>query len=147
MSEQQAPPTVIGKITAKTVGCEEAKADFVLIGKATHYEKDESEYGSFYRIFGLFEGINNKTDEAFTAFEAIVPGIAEKLIISQIKAEENRQGSAAVSFAVRLFHEECTRKESSLGYIWRMQPLTPVAGMDELTELRRIAMKALPAPE
>ena len=108
---------LIRKITPRTIGCELAKANFLVFGDATKIEEGESEFGPFIRIFGAFKAKNLVTNNEFYSAQAILPGVAQDLIAGAVQGLGPTGGK--VRFAIRLWNEDVSRSPGNMmGFVW-----------------------------
>jgi hypothetical protein len=71
-----------------------------VIGQVTGFKADESDYGAYTQLNGIFTGTNMQTGEVVQVARCILPGAVGELLSSAIK-----NGAEAVDFAVEVYIE------------------------------------------
>ena len=71
-----------------------------VIGQVTGFKTDESDYGAYTQLNGVFVGTNMQTGEQVQVARAILPGAIGELLSNAVK-----NGAEAVDFAVEIFIE------------------------------------------
>jgi hypothetical protein len=71
-----------------------------VIGQVTGFKTDESDFGAYTQLNGVFVGTNMQTGEQVQVARAILPGAIGELLSNAIK-----NGAEAVDFAVEVYIE------------------------------------------
>lgn len=71
-----------------------------VVGQVTGFKTDESDFGAYTQLNGVFVGTNMQTGEQVQVARAILPGAIGELLSNAIK-----NGAEAVDFAVEVFIE------------------------------------------
>lgn len=71
-----------------------------VVGQVTGFKTDESDYGPYTQLNGIFVGTNMQTGEQVQVARAILPGAIGELLSNAV-----RNGAEAVDFAVEVYIE------------------------------------------
>jgi hypothetical protein len=140
---------LISKLSMKGIGAQpkknsltegESKNIAIVIGRVSKYEVGQSTFGEFTKFRGSFEATNVETGKVYKSGACFLPQVVEALLVDAV---DNAPDNSAVDFALAI---GVKFSETATGYEYTVEPLTELKEADELTALRQVAMKALPAP-
>lgn len=139
-----APRTILGEQPEKP---EKAQPLFTIYGVAHAIKQGESAYGPWMGLVGDFEATRLSDKQAFRSPVAFLPEPFMSLTVAAIdKARRaSKEGEdIGVEFACIVGIKPA---KTNTGYEYTCEPLTEHRSSDRLSQMRAIAMAALPAPQ
>ena len=133
--------SIVRKISTKTIGVRVHPADlpksgvqwlYRAFGTARGTQSGESSYGPWACLVGQFRAIT-EDGEQFDAGKLFLPGSGHDLIVGAM------EGNDAVEFGVRVGAK--IDRESSVGYVYVVEPLFKAQEGDPLERMTRMLLK------
>lgn len=142
---KMAPRTVLGAQPEKP---EKATKLYTVFGVAEELKQGESTYGPWVALRGDFEAVRISDRKKFRSpicflpepYMTLVAGAVEKAV----HRAEKEGGDIAVEFAVIVGIKPA---KTQTGYEYTCEPLIEQKASDRLSNLRNVAIAALPAPQ
>ncbi len=139
MADENQGPTILAKMSVKTMGCKPARAKIddkvvpmaIIVGIARGTTmKMDAKGEPVEALVGDFEGKNIETGELFSSGVCYLPAGIHEQVISGIK----KDGATSVQFALQI---DAAPSPNKAGYTYTGRPLEKPTGADPLSALRK----------
>lgn len=143
---------IVKKITMRDLGTEEQIKQVVegnktvelahVYGTASSVKSGESAYGPWYGLVGEFTAVNASTGEEYHSAVAILPEIAQELVIAALK---DSTAGVDIAFTILAIPHRPEGKVKGLGFKYGAKPLMQPKISESMQRLRSLLPGSAPA--